>query len=60
MFSNDDGVINFDKLVAFKEAVKKPESLKDELKGLEVQEVNEIFREPDPLLDDFDDDILLN
>tara|TARA_R110002020_G_scaffold371060_2_gene582688 strand:+ start:217 stop:1221 length:1005 start_codon:yes stop_codon:yes gene_type:complete len=60
MFSNDDGVINFDKLEAFKEAVEKPEPLKKELEGLEVQEVKEVFREPEPIIDDFDDDVLLN
>lgn len=60
MFSNDDGVINFDKLEAFREAVEKPEPLKKELEDLKVQDVKEIFNEPEPVLDDFDDDILLS
>lgn len=60
LFSNDDGVINFDKLEAFREAVEKPEPLKKELEDLKVQDVKEIFNEPEPVLDDFDDDILLS
>lgn len=60
MFSNDDGVINFDKLVKFKEALVEPEPLKKELKELKVDEVKEVFREPEPELVEEDDDILLD
>ncbi len=53
VFSNTDGIINFQKLKLFKESAEKPEPLKEELKELEVIDVKEIF-------DDSDDDILLS
>ena len=60
MFSKDDGIINFQKLVKIKEANVKPEPLKEELADLQLEEVKEVFREPEPFIDDFDDDVLLN
>tara|TARA_R100000541_G_scaffold26487_2_gene35916 strand:- start:159 stop:1148 length:990 start_codon:yes stop_codon:yes gene_type:complete len=61
MFSNDSGIINLQKLVKFEEAAEKPEPLKVEMEKLRLQEVKEVFREPEPEpIDDFDDDVLLN
>tara|TARA_R110000803_G_scaffold180443_2_gene242875 strand:- start:5539 stop:6531 length:993 start_codon:yes stop_codon:yes gene_type:complete len=62
MFSNDAGIINLQKLVKFEEAAEKPEPLKVEMEKLRLEEVKEVFREPEPepLIDDFDDDVLLN
>jgi len=61
MFSNDSGIINLQKLVKFEEAAEKPEPLKVEMENLRLQEVKEVFREPEPEpIDDFDDDVLLN
>jgi len=61
LFSTQDGIINFQKLTRFAEASVKPEPLKKELEELPVdEEVKEIFREPDPVEEDFDDDILLD
>ena len=56
MFSNDAGIINLQKLVKFEEAAEKPEPLKVEMKKLRLEEVKEVFSEPD----NFDDDVLLN
>ena len=62
MFSNDAGIINLQKLVKFEEAAEKPEPLKVEMEKLRLEEVKEVFREPEPepIIDDFDDDVLLN
>lgn len=62
MFSNDAGIINLQKLVKFEEAAEKPEPLKVEMEKLRLEEVKEVFSEPEPepLIDDFDDDVLLN
>ena len=58
---DDNGIINFQKLARAVEASVKPEPLKKELEELPVvEEVKEIFREPEPIEEDFDDDILLD
>ena len=58
-FSNDDGIINFEKMVKFEEAKVKPEPLKEEIQTLQLETVKEEI-EVEPEFDDFDDDVLLN
>lgn len=58
-FSNDDGIINFEKMVKFEEAKVKPEPLKEEIQTLQLENVKEEI-EVEPEFDDFDDDVLLN
>ena len=58
-FSNDDGIINFEKMEKFEEAKVKPEPLKEEIQTLQLENVKEEI-EPEPEFDDFDDDVLLN
>tara|TARA_R110002110_G_scaffold227107_1_gene441451 strand:+ start:241 stop:1224 length:984 start_codon:yes stop_codon:yes gene_type:complete len=58
-FSNDDGIINFEKMEKFEEAKVKPEPLKEEIQTLQLENVKEEI-EPEPEYDDFDDDVLLN